>query len=236
MHNKFFPTCRFWYKFIKALELQFSMSRFENHQSQFEHLSNHTRGIPPLVLLNFFLSGLLVVIQRELHMLKPYSIYDVIGLAKMIEAKLSESRSVNHRPTRSLSTSLLVTIRSTPTMATIPIKCPSTKAMYKRCLCGLCFNCDERWMNGHHRKSWQFMILLVEESEGDVDAKGDISPNPVVHDKEPPVVSSKHFHISRATLLGLHHDALSESHGTPKNWKWRSSYIQVARITFYNLE
>lgn len=60
------------------------------------------------------------------------------------------------------------------------------------------------------------MILLVEESQGDVDAKGDISSNLVVHDtghdKEPLVVSSKHFHLSRATILGLHHDALSESH------------------------
>ena len=99
------------------------------YQSQFEHLSNRTRGIPPLVLLNCFLSGLRVEIQQELQVLKPYSLHDAIGLAKLIEAKLADSRYSSQRSARSIPPPPPATTGTTPAQSSIPIKRLTAEAM-----------------------------------------------------------------------------------------------------------
>lgn len=209
-----------WDEFIKALELRFGPSSYENHQialfnlrqtgsvvayqSQFEHISNRTRGIPPLVLLNCFLSGLRVEIQRELQILKPYSLHDAIGMAKLIEAKLADSRYSSHRSTRSVPPA---TTGTTPEHSSIPIKRLTAEAMQERRSRGLCFNCDDPWVTGHRCKSRQFMILLVDddyttpvETEENPPELEDIKASDVVEPAS--MISSEHFHLSRAALLG----------------------------------
>lgn len=76
-----------WPSFVRALELRFGPSTYENHQAelfklrqqgsvcdyqaQFEKLSNMVYGLPPNALLNCFISGLYPDIRKELAILKP---------------------------------------------------------------------------------------------------------------------------------------------------------------------
>lgn len=68
------------------------------YQQQFETLSNRIYGLPTDSLLNCFLSGLRADIQRELTVLRPYSLSDAIGLAKLIESKITGTEPVFSRP------------------------------------------------------------------------------------------------------------------------------------------
>lgn len=102
-----------WVSFSKTLELRFGPSTYENHQAQlfklrqygsvseyqtqFEKLGNRVLGLPPDALLNCFISGLIPEIRHELAVQRPYTITQAIGLAKLIEAKIKDSKS---RPTK----------------------------------------------------------------------------------------------------------------------------------------
>lgn len=98
-----------WTDFTRALELRFGPSSFENHQQalfklrqkasvttyqrDFERLCNRVVGFPPTAILDCFLSRFRPEIQHELAILKPTSISDAIGLAKLVESKLHATRS-----------------------------------------------------------------------------------------------------------------------------------------------
>lgn len=103
-----------WPTFSKAVELRFGPSTYENHQAQlfklrqystvadyqtqFEKLGNRVFGLPPKALLNCFISGLIPEIRHELAVQKPYTISQAIGLAKLIEAKLKDSKTRPNKP------------------------------------------------------------------------------------------------------------------------------------------
>lgn len=96
-----------WEVFLRALEQHFGPSSYENHQATlfklrqlgsgvdyqavFERISNRIIGLPADALLNCFISGLKPEIQRELAIIKPYSLTQTLGLAKVIEAKLQDT-------------------------------------------------------------------------------------------------------------------------------------------------
>nr|KYP37756.1 Retrotransposable element Tf2 [Cajanus cajan] len=97
-----------WFSFERALELRFGPTEFENfraelfklrqhttvieYQQRFEKISTRAFGLPPDALVNCFFSGLLPEIRRELAILKPTSISQAIGLAKLIEAKIKDAK------------------------------------------------------------------------------------------------------------------------------------------------
>nr|KYP49874.1 hypothetical protein KK1_028374 [Cajanus cajan] len=90
-----------WFSFERALEFRFGPTEFENfraelfklrphttvieYQQRFEKISTRVFGLPPDALVDCFFSGLLPEIRRELAILKPTSISQAIGLAKLIE-------------------------------------------------------------------------------------------------------------------------------------------------------
>jgi hypothetical protein len=97
-----------WISFTKAFELHFGPSTYANHQAelfklrqsgtiaeyqaQFERLGNRVIGLPAEALLNCFISGLSTEIRNEMAIQHPTSITQAIGLAKLIEAKIKDSK------------------------------------------------------------------------------------------------------------------------------------------------
>jgi len=105
-----------WPSFTRALELRYGPSTYTNHQaelfklqqtttvtdyqSRFKKLCNCVVGLTYDIILNCFISGLQPEIRRELSILNPYSVSQAIGLAKLIEDKLRDSKP---RPQRFLT-------------------------------------------------------------------------------------------------------------------------------------
>jgi hypothetical protein len=103
-----------WESFARSLELRFGPSTYENHQEQlfklrqqgsvadyqssFERLGNRVLGLPHDALLNCFISVLIPEIRHELAIQRPFSISQAIGLAKLIEAKIKDSKTKFPRP------------------------------------------------------------------------------------------------------------------------------------------
>lgn len=178
-----------WKSFSWALELRFGPSSYENHQAelfklrqsgsvseyqtQFEKLCNRVYGLSPDALLNCFISGLYPEIRKEIAILKPPSITQAIGLAKLIEAKLKDSRTKQFRTSfhqtpsssNNLSPSLIPSSTTTNPSPTLPIK-RLTSAQMQECRAqGLCYNCDAKFILGHRCNTLQFLLLLAEDEE-----------------------------------------------------------------------
>lgn len=186
-----------WPEFTHALELRFGPSNFENHQQalfklrqttsvttyqrDFERLCNRVVGLPHQAILDCFLSSIKPEIQYELAILKPGSISDAIGLAKLVESKLLATRTYTfHRPspkyppapTSNPNQQLLpppnprLPLPAPPkTNNPLPIRYLSPTKMEARRAKGLCFNCNERFHTGHRCKPKLFLLLMTDEDE-----------------------------------------------------------------------
>nr|GEY20495.1 transposon Ty3-G Gag-Pol polyprotein [Tanacetum cinerariifolium] len=156
-----------WEAFTRALETRFGPSTYDNHQAalfklqqtssvtayqtQFERLSNYVVGLPPEALLNCFVSGLREDIQQELAILRPHTITQAIGLAKLIKDKTNDQIS----PPQNSS----LTAAPAPTSETLAIKRLSPAEMQQRRVDGLCFNCPEKYSPGHKCDPPEFLLL-----------------------------------------------------------------------------
>nr|KYP56554.1 hypothetical protein KK1_002795 [Cajanus cajan] len=169
-----------WFSFLRALELHFGPSSFENHQgelfklrklgsvsdyqSQFEKICNRTVGLSPNNILNCFIFGLHANIKGELAILKPTSISQAIGLAKLVESKLKDSRPKTSRfPTPTTKTTPTPPITSNSPSSSLPIHRLSPSQLQERRIAGLCYNCDEKFVPGHKCASPHFLLLLTED-------------------------------------------------------------------------
>ncbi|GKB94316.1 ty3-gypsy retrotransposon protein [Tanacetum coccineum] len=188
-----------WDAFTRALKTHFGPSTYDNHQAtlfklrqtstvtayqtEFERLSNFVVGLPPDALLNCFLSGLRNDIQQELSILRPQSITQAIGLAKLIEDKNSDPRfrpkyNITNRftssstPPTSQTPPLAVpnTTTQTPLLATpakptttLPVTRLSPDALQKRKVAGLCFRCPKKFHPGHKCNPPQFLMVVDNE-------------------------------------------------------------------------
>jgi len=97
-----------WISFSHAPELRFRPSTYENHQAElfklrqtstvaeyqkrFEKICNRVMGLQPKMILYCFLSGLIPKIRREIAVLQPTSITQAMGLAKLLESKIQDSK------------------------------------------------------------------------------------------------------------------------------------------------
>ncbi|XP_058775850.1 uncharacterized protein LOC131650137 [Vicia villosa] len=190
-----------WASFTRALELRFGPSTYDNHQAElfklkqdgtvveyqtkFEQLGNQVVGLPHDAILNCFISGLNADIRNEMAIQKPTNISQAIGLAKLIEAKLKDSKPKFSKPyvttypkpnptTNTSSTQKSNTSNSaqvpfrpkspyTTQPAHLPIKKLSQTQIQERRAQGLCFNCDEKFIPGHKCSTGRFLILLSDE-------------------------------------------------------------------------
>lgn len=226
-----------WSSFSKALELRFGPSTYENHQAQlfklrqygsvteyqtqFEKLGNRVFGLPPEALLNCFVSGLLPEIRHELAVLKPSTITQAIGLAKLVESKIKEAKGRPTRPATSSSTNISnssphaskyhtsaqitnkttispTTNSTTPTTnSKLPIRRLTATQMQERRAQGLCYNCDEKYIIGHRCATGRYLLLIL-DSEDDTQTQ-DTSPD----ENEPETETAEiYFHLSPQALTG----------------------------------
>jgi hypothetical protein len=145
-------------------------------------LGNRVIGLPPEALLNCFVSGLIPEIRHELAVQKPYSITQAIGLAKLIEAKIKDSKPKTARPsippnsTIHPSGSKTITppstsIRPTPSNPStqannqspkFPIRRLTAAQMQERRAQGLCYNCDEKYIIGHRCATGRYLLLILD--------------------------------------------------------------------------
>lgn len=160
-----------------------------DYQKEFERFYNQVIGLPHPAILDCFISRLKPVIQHELAILQPTTISQAIGYAKLVETKISASKAISfsnprpffprpspqpppHTNPPSLPTPparLALPAPPTPHLTPYIKKIPLAE-MQTRKAKGLCYNCDEKFHNGHRCKSRQFILLLSDED----------SPNDIV--------------------------------------------------------
>lgn len=212
-----------WDAFTRDLELRFGPPTFSNHQAalfklkqtgtvmdyqqQFESLSNRVEGLPPTALLNCFISGLKMDIQREIAVLQPKSLPQAIGMAKLLEAKFADSRSGPSRYSRPASTAAPAPslLGAAPSPSSFPIRRLSPSEMDARRAKGLCFNCDDKFSPRHRCKAKQFLLLLTDSEDQPPPADlavlepSLLEPDPGSEDSPP---LCEHFQLSRTALVG----------------------------------
>ncbi|KAG8363612.1 hypothetical protein BUALT_Bualt19G0040600 [Buddleja alternifolia] len=81
---------------IAALFKLRKTSSVSKYQASFERLCNCVVGISDDAIFNCFISGLRWDIQQELAVLRPQTIMNVIGPAKLIEAKIKDTKIRTH--------------------------------------------------------------------------------------------------------------------------------------------
>ena len=105
-----------WQSFLEALDVRFSHSPYEDptgllfkltqigtvteYLTQFEAIANRIVGLSLSLLLSCFISGLDPDIRREVKMLQPLTMVHAVGLARLQEEKLADTR----RPSRHRAT------------------------------------------------------------------------------------------------------------------------------------
>nr|GEZ59393.1 hypothetical protein [Tanacetum cinerariifolium] len=171
-----------WDTFTCDLETRFGPSLYDNHQAtlfklcqtstvtafqtEFERLSNCVVGLSPQALLDCFISGLRHDIQQELTVLRPQTITQAIGLAKIIEDKLHDQTFDRPKPiayssptSQIMPTTQPLSEKPLPHTQSLPIKKLTPVEMQKRRAEGLCYNCPEMYQPGHRCTPPQFLLL-----------------------------------------------------------------------------
>lgn len=122
-----------WATFLRALELKFSPSKYEDpqgalfklcqtstilaYQAKFESLANQVIELPPQFYLSCFISGLKPEIRRELQAFQPLSLHHAISLAKLQEEKFLEQFSLTPKRTEPPNFNRSITM---PALTTTP--------------------------------------------------------------------------------------------------------------------
>ncbi|XP_058726191.1 uncharacterized protein LOC131597514 [Vicia villosa] len=223
-----------WASFTKALELRFGPSTYANHQAElfklkqtasvveyqavFEKLANQVVGLSPQAFLNCFISGLSSEIQSEIAIHKPVSISQAIGLAKLIESKLRDSKPKFHKPftsqTPRSATSTPSTLTATPPPPTaspiypkqtqfpqpnrLPIRRLSNTQLQERRTQGLCFNCDEKFVPGHKCSAGKFLLLMIDD-EDDINNPDSVTQDEQITDSS---AEETYFQLSPQAVSG----------------------------------
>ncbi|XP_058783052.1 uncharacterized protein LOC131657702 [Vicia villosa] len=225
-----------WFSFTKALELRFGPSTFDNHQAElfklkqdgsvvdyqtkFEKLGNQVVGLPPDAILNCFISGLSSDIRNEMAIHKPTSISQAIGLAKLIESKLKDSKPKFNKPFASqylkptaspagpipkpqtsptfLPSRTIPKLQTNPTPSKFPIKRLSQAQLQERRAQGLCFNCDDKFVTGHKCSTSRFLLLMAEEDPID----DQLNATEFAEIESEPELQDTYFQLSTQALTG----------------------------------
>ncbi|XP_038981135.1 uncharacterized protein K02A2.6-like [Phoenix dactylifera] len=128
----------------------------EHYQTLFEELANRTEGLNESFMISCFVGGLREDIRLSVQMLRPRTLSDAIGLARMQEEKVNTRSRQNRLDQERSSTN------SPPKPPTPIIKKLTPVEMKERRDKGLCYNCDENFFPGH--KCRQQKLYLMEGS------------------------------------------------------------------------
>lgn len=174
------PTTIWLGVFYSTLELYFGPSTFGNHQAklfkllqlgtvsdyqlQFEKLHNRVHGLTPKVILNCFILGLILEICTEMSILRPSSLANAIGFAKLVEAMVKASK-VQH-----FTCPIPLTTRKhyhnpshnpIPNPLSLPFKKLTPSQYNERHIKGLCYYCDEKFHIGHRCQNKQLFLTII---------------------------------------------------------------------------
>lgn len=128
------------------------------YQAAFEKLGNQVIGLSPEAILNCFISGLIPQIQNKISIHKPTSISQAIGLAKLIESKIRETKPKFQKP--------FSTPYSCPTQTQhTPIPTPSPQKQTKHQNCQHDVSQTHSYMSVVLKACEKFLLLLVDEEE-----------------------------------------------------------------------
>ncbi|WVZ05235.1 hypothetical protein V8G54_018581 [Vigna mungo] len=200
MHNNSLLTS--WEAFLRALELHFAPSKFEDpivalcklsqtqslqeYISEFESLANRIFGYPPNFYLSCFVSGLKPNLRREVTALQPSDMPQAMAFAKLHDDKnkvssppfsrFSRPPQTHISSTAALNPKPLPPLLPTPT-SKLPIRRLTEAEMQARREKNLCYNCDEKYTRGHRCKS-QFLLLTVADDEEPPDPLTDMVDSP----------------------------------------------------------
>ncbi|CAM8968817.1 unnamed protein product [Rhodiola kirilowii] len=216
-----------WDSFVRNLELRFGPSAYQNPEgslyklrqhasvssylTEFETLSTRTSGLSSENLLNCFVSGLRDDIRRELYLLRPTSLHQAIGMAKLVEEKCNDSRRYGPKPYNPKPTPYnppYTTTSSDSQPSRLPVKRLTPAEMAARRDRGLCFNCDDQFTPGHRCRP-KFLCLIVDDESLHPDPPDnpqsdlnpiDMNPNPI--DSEPDINPTDNPSISLHALEG----------------------------------
>ncbi|XP_058766610.1 uncharacterized protein LOC131640216 [Vicia villosa] len=219
-----------WGSFVRELELRFGPSTFDNHQaelfklkqegsvmdyqSKFEKLCNQVVGLPHDAVLNCFISGLKSEIKNEMAIHHPRTISQAIGLAKLIESKIQDTKPKIFKPYSNSSNRNLLfnkptithTPPSTPAASSnstyqpskLPIRKLSSAQLQERRAQGLCFNCDEKFVVGHKCSTSRFLLLLADDENLDATYNDEPQPDAIAD----PDSNDTYFQLSPQALTG----------------------------------
>jgi len=151
-------------------------------------------------------------IRNELAIQRPQTIHQAIGLAKLIESKIKDSKPRYQKPFQTPTTSAysrpqptIPTSQPTPPLpapnpkqtTTTPPKLPIRKLnqsqLQERRALGLCYNCDEKFVAGHKCASGRFLLLLVDDEIEPAVEVDETDPPPEPVDPDP---ADTYFHLS----------------------------------------
>ncbi|PNX65654.1 hypothetical protein L195_g054648, partial [Trifolium pratense] len=126
--------------------------------------------LPPQFYLSCFVSGLKPAIRREVQAFQPQSLIHAINLAKLQEEKIADRLSTHPKPSSAThshspsSSSFRPTMTVTPPKSQPTVKRLTPVELQARREKGLCYNCDERYVQGHRCKR-TFHLLIVQPEE-----------------------------------------------------------------------
>ncbi|GKA18118.1 hypothetical protein Tco_0697955 [Tanacetum coccineum] len=157
-----------WYKYLFNNRLLTTWEAFTRA------LETRFVGLPPEALLNCFVSGLRHDIQQELAILRPHTITQAIGLAKLIEDKTNDQLSPPH--------SSNLTNTPSPTSEKLTIKHLSPGEMKQRRAEGLYFKCPEKYSPRHQCSPPKFLVFQTGH-DPPLNIDGSIAKNVSLEDK-----------------------------------------------------
>ncbi|KAF8369296.1 hypothetical protein HHK36_032691 [Tetracentron sinense] len=195
-----------WDEFAKALMNRFGPSQYEDptallsklwqttsvkqYQTLFEELANRTKGLNEPFMISCFICGLKDEIGLSIQMLRPSTLPDAIGLARMQEEKVMTQRRQSRLDVNKLQSTASTGGNKFPLP---PIKRLTPLEAKERRDKGLCYNCDEKFAPGHQCKVQKLFLMdgilsdenldvRIEET-ADVDDEGgceDPTPQPEI--------------------------------------------------------
>ncbi|KAF1863227.1 hypothetical protein Lal_00014688, partial [Lupinus albus] len=102
----------------------------------------------------------------ELTIQQPFSVTHAIGLEKLVESKITETKTPDWHstcPNMVISNNHNIGDTATPTQQQIATSLPIKQLTVTQIAHGLCYNCDEEYIVGHRCKSKQFLHLQIDE-------------------------------------------------------------------------
>ncbi|KAJ0810360.1 putative nucleotidyltransferase, Ribonuclease H [Helianthus annuus] len=146
-----------------------------DYRSRFEAISNRTMALPPVFLIQCFISGLRADIKHSVLVHKPQSLEDAMTLAQNHEqrillekglGRLSIGSSKPILPTPNLGPTPTSVTRSTNPNILPPNlgirRLTPTEIAQKRAM-GLCYRCDERYSKDHKCKTTPQLLFFDED-------------------------------------------------------------------------